>query len=440
MKHRWWRVAGAGWRAKHPVSLSPCLPVFPFPPPVTHHPPPSSSRITLKARWVFPGNAPPIPDGSVTLWGQQIVAVGPDCAEKTSLDLGNVAILPGLVNAHTHLELSNLDWPLGAPGIGIAEWIRLVIQSRRDRRAEWAIRRGIAELLRQGTTAVGETTQADAPREPLEQSPLDCVALVELLGPTPARAQAAMELAQSHLRAGAGRHCRIGVSPHAPYTVHPQLLRAAVSVAIQQQLPLAFHLAESREEMQLLHDGTGPLRELLDQQGAWDPELVRPGARPLDYLRILSAAPRVLIIHGNYLDEEEIAFLAQHHRTMSVVYCPRTHAWFRHARYPLGQLLAAGCCVALGTDSRASAPDLSLLAEVQAAAQTHPEIPRCQILSLATTGGAQALGLPNAGTLEPEKDANLAIVALPAYDADPHELLFSGEARVVGRWWHGAPE
>jgi cytosine/adenosine deaminase-related metal-dependent hydrolase len=400
----------------------------------------TSPRITLKARWVFPGNAPPIPDGSVTLWGQQIVAVGAECAEKTCLDLGNVAILPGLVNAHTHLELSDLDWPLGAPGIGMAEWIRLVIQSRGGRRAEWAIRRGIAETLRQGVTAVGEIAQADAPREPLEKSPLDSVAMVEVLGPTPARAQAAMELAGQYFSAGAGRHGRVGISPHAPYTVHPQLLRAAVAVASQQQLPLAFHLAESREEMQFLHDGSGPLRELLEERGGWDPELVRPGARPLDYLRLLAAAPRVLIIHGNYLDEEEIAFLARHRGTMSVVYCPRTHAWFRHARYPLEQLLAAGCSVALGTDSRASVADLSLLAEMQAAARAHPEIPRCQILHLATLGGAQALGLSSAGSLEPERDANLTIVALPTYDADPHELLFASEARVVGRWWHGVPE
>ena len=158
-------------------------------------------------------------------------------------------------------------------------------------------------------------------------------------------------------------------------------------------MPLAMHLAESREEIEFLRDGRGPFRELLESRGVWDPTARPRGARPLDELRMLSRAHRALVVHGNYLDDEEIDFLGRQRRQMAVVYCPRTHAWFGHARYPLEKLLAAGAIVALGTDSRASSPDLSLLAEMRHVAREFPAMSRATILELGTLGGARALGL-----------------------------------------------
>ena len=142
--------------------------------------------------------------------------------------------------------------------------------------------------------------------------------------------------------------------------------------SIEHEMPLAMHLAESREEIEFLRDGRGPFRELLESRGGWDPTARPRGARPLDELRVLSRAHRALVVHGNYLDDEEIDFLGRQRRQMAVVYCPRTHAWFGHARYPLEKLLAAGAIVALGTDSRASSPDLSLLAEMRHVAREFP--------------------------------------------------------------------
>ncbi len=130
-------------------------------------------------------------------------------------------------------------------------------------------------------------------------------------------------------------------------------------------VPVAMHLAESREELDLLRDGTGPFQDLLDERSMWDPQAIPLGSRPLDYLRMLADAPRALVIHGNYLDDEELAFLGANRERMSLVYCPRTHAYFFHPPYPLGRALAAGVHVALGTDSRASNPDLSLLEEMR---------------------------------------------------------------------------
>ncbi len=174
-------------------------------------------------------------------------------------------------------------------------------------------------------------------------------------------------------------------------------------------------------------------------RGAWDPTARPHGARPLDELRVLSLAHRALVVHGNYLDDEEIDFLGRQRRQMAVVYCPRTHAWFGHSPYPLEKLLAAGAIVALGTDSRASAPDLSLLAEIRQVAREFPAMGRAAILDLGTRGSARALGLDSRiGTLESGKWANLAVVALPEYAAaDPHELILDAAGPVVATWVRG---
>ena len=193
------------------------------------------------------------------------------------------------------------------------------------------------------------------------------------------------------------------------------------------------HLAESREEIEFLHDQSGPFRELLEARGAWDSSARPRGSRPLDELRMLARAHRVLIVHGNYLDDEEIEFVAQHRQKMAVVYCPRTHAFFGHVPYPLEKLLAAGALVALGTDSRASSPDLSLLAEMRYVAGSFPGLSRSRILELGTLGGARALNCDaEIGSIAPGKWANLAAIDLPEDSAtDPHELLLDADGEVV---------
>ncbi len=237
------------------------------------------------------------------------------------------------------------------------------------------------------------------------------------------------------------RGTRPGLSPHAPYSVHPELLDRVLRLAKAANVPVAMHLAESGEELELLASGTGPFRQLLEHLGVWAPEVFPGGWRPLDYLKRLADAPVALIIHGNYLDPEEIDFLADHRANMSLVYCPRTHAYFRHARYPLAEMLARGVNVALGTDSRASNPDLSMWAELRFAAHTHREVPPAAILEMATVAGARALGIDaEVGTLEPGKLANLVVVDLPAALAgDPHQLLLEAEMDIFAMWHRGGP-
>jgi cytosine/adenosine deaminase-related metal-dependent hydrolase len=223
-----------------------------------------------------------------------------------------------------------------------------------------------------------------------------------------------------------------GLSPHAPYTVHGDLLTAAIELAQKHRKPLAMHLAESREEIQLLATSRGPFRDLLEERGWWEPGAIPVGARPLDYLRSLARVERSLVIHGNYLDADEIDFLAARGEGMSVVFCPRTHLFFRHEAYPLRAMLERGVRVALGTDSRASNPDLDLRQEMRQVIDRHGVAPE-QALRLGTVAGAAALGLwYERGTIANGRIADLAVVQLPSRkSADPHELLFDPDARVV---------
>jgi cytosine/adenosine deaminase-related metal-dependent hydrolase len=282
-------------------------------------------------------------------------------------------------------------------------------------------------------TTLGEIATSDWPIDAVSDLPVGGVVFRELLGLSPERVEPLYHAACSHLaRASLGTGWRAGLSPHASYSVHPDLLARAVDLALRAEVPLAMHLAESREELQLLASQDGPFVPLLEGLNAWYPGAIPRGARPMDYLRILAKAPRVSVIHGNYLADDEIEFLGEHADRMSVVYCPRTHRFFQHRRYPLDRMLAAGVRVALGTDSRGSTPDLSLLAELRQVSRDFPEVAPAQILRMATVRAAEALGEdPGKGTLAEGNPADLVFVALPDREGDPYELLLDAETPIL---------
>ncbi len=392
-------------------------------------------RVCLRARLVFPVSSPPLRNGGVTIEGNRIVEVGGRTSAGAE-DLGNVAILPGLVNAHTHLEFSGLAQPLGRPGTGLVDWIRSLMEYRRQpgTASRQAIELGLEESRTSGATSLAEIAQPQWPVELFQQTPLHSTVFLELIAPTAPRVAAALEAARRHIEAAVdSQQWRPGLSPHAPYSVHPDLLKDAVRLSASHQVPLAMHLAESREEIDWLRSGRGPFFEFLRRLDGWESSAFPPDRRPLDFLRTLAGSHRALVVHGNYLDEEEVAFLGQRADRMAVVYCPRTHAYFGHAEHPLERLLAAGATVALGTDSRASSPDLCMLAEMRFLARRHPALARHLPLQLATLSGARALGQDaEVGSLEPGKRADLAIVALPDREAsDPHELLLDSDMPVL---------
>ncbi|MBL8828547.1 MAG: amidohydrolase family protein [Planctomycetaceae bacterium] len=380
-----------------------------------------------RARWVVPVTGDPIAQGVVTVVNGCIVQMGTS-SDAPMNDLGDVVLMPGLVNAHTHLEFSDLTQPLGQPGQVFPHWIRDVIAWRRGRNIDpvASIELGLVESLRSGVAALGEIATGSAWTAAMAPT-CDVTVFYEAICLQPARIAEVLARVDELLdHTAPGAKWRPGLSPHAPYTVHPRLLTALIERAQRRQLPVAMHLAESREELELLAQGTGPFRELLDGMGiGWPHDELSAFRQPFDYLQVLSTAPRSLVIHGNYLTAAETAWLGQQRERMAVVYCPRTHAYFRHEPYPLAALLNAGATVALGTDGRGSNPDLNLLAELRYVTKTFPKISPRQIVELGTLGGARALGIAGRlGSLEVGKLARCVI--LPCSASDPYETILQG--------------
>jgi cytosine/adenosine deaminase-related metal-dependent hydrolase len=411
----------------------------------------------LTARYVFPVSSPPIENGVVVIDEGRIVSVGHEVpASAQRIDLNElasdrhavVAIVPGFVNAHTHLEFSDLPTPLGSAGMAFPDWIRAVIGQRAqlsgvDTRQQ-AIALGLQESLHAGTTTLGDIASSEPVASTYAASPINCVVMREWLGLSDQRVETAREEALRYdtintlASFGPPTDYHHGFSPHAPYSTHWKIVELLCDSA-RGNVPVAMHLAESRDELELLKSHSGPFRSLLEELNVWNADAIPHPARPLDYLQRLAQADHSLVIHGNYLADDEVTFIAARADRMTVVYCPRTHAYFRHEMYPLAKMLAAGVNVALGTDSRGSNPDLNLLSEMRHVASNHRQISPATVLQLGTINGAKSLGLEESvGTLEPGKRADLAIVAIAnARESDPHRLLLDADMPVVGTYIGG---
>ncbi len=427
----------------------------------------------VRARWLLPIAAEPIENGFVSIRNGRIVEIGSvnqvSLNAPDVLDLGDVAILPGMVNAHTHLEFSDQAKPIGTPGIELADWIAEVIAARqngtpqdasqsetssRERlesqpaTPEQVIQQGLDECTRTGTVLVGEiaTTpwaRSSSATKLSSTSSAEVIAFAETLGLTPERSSHKLELAQAHLQ----QHGRYGaVSPHAPYSTPPALIQQCVQLAKQHVCGIAMHVAESPAERELLDHGSGPFANRLRSFGL-KPEEFFPwktqtglsnlsplsGAEPiLSLIRLLATAPAAMLVHGNDLQEDEIAEV-QKYPQLSVVYCPRTHHFFRHQPHPVDRLLAAGINVGLGTDSRASNPDLSLWREAQFLLNHRQDLTPHQVLTMATLGGANALQRNrDFGSLEAGKLAKLVSVSTAAANLNAlHRDLAQSDAVPV---------
>lgn len=402
----------------------------------------------------MPISGPPIENGTIEVAAGVITGLS-HRADSAAEDLGAVAILPALVNCHTHLEFSDCETPL-TPAEPFTAWIRQVIAHRRDRcdSTHSLITRGLTEATLTGTGLLGEIATSDEPVPASYDQPGRAASVIfrEILGFLPEQTAPQLEAARNHVTAvttagwsGRSPRVRAGLSPHAPYSVHPDLFRATVALALEQRLPVAMHLAETAAELELLGTGRGLFRDLLEQFGIWQDDILPRGTRTLDYLRELATLDRALVVHGNRLTDEEIEYVAQH-PNLTVVYCPRTHAWFGHPPHPWLKLLEAGANVALGTDSRASNPDLSLWGELQFLHRRFPAIAPERLLEFGTLAGAGALGMADRyGTLEVGKRADLAVVALPLQGADDlWSSLLREDSRIVatmldGEWVESGP-
>lgn len=401
--------------------------------------------IRYRARWLYPGNGAPTENSLVTIDQGRIVEILPDDGGEAN-DLGAVALIPGLINAHTHLEFSSLSHPL-EPRTSFPDWIRSVICWRRQvtgAEHRSAIIQGLHESRRGGVTAIGEIATSDWPLEwscseitgsedvsPAEHP--DGIVFRELLGLSDEAVSTQVNVARRFLREfPTGGRFHPGLSPHAPYSVHPDLFEELCQLAEQEHVPLAFHLAESPAELELLDRGTGSLVSLFQELGVWRPGVIPSGTPPRHYLERLASLSRALIVHGNLLSAEEIAFVAAHPQ-LSVAYCPRTHAAMQSGIHPWRTMRESGINVVLGTDGRASNPDLSLWKELQFLHAQAPDIPASDLLRMATVDAAAALGLEQGGRLTPGGPADLAMVQLsPRAQRDPESFLLEPDCRILG--------
>jgi cytosine/adenosine deaminase-related metal-dependent hydrolase len=394
---------------------------------------------TIRARWVFPADASPIADGRVTIRGDRILDVADD--GPADLDVGNAALLPGFVNAHTHLDLGMLAGRC-RPTPDLPAWLRCVIAGRlaaNPDEVQQGIVHGSTACVRSGTTLVGDISGGGGSWNALAASPLRAVVFFELLGLPAERADQAWERARAWLETTAATpRCRPGLSPHAPYSVHRELYRRTADWAQAHGLPWSTHLAESQAELQLLREHAGPFADFLRGLDVWDE--VGLVANPAEVLQLSAELTNAVLAHGNYLPAN--SDLSPGH---TIVYCPRTHAAFGHAPHPLPWLMRRSVRVALGTDSLASNPDLDVLAEARHLHARFPEISGDALVRMLTFNGARALGFGGeTGSLTPGKFADLVVLPLPDVEpSDPHTLVWESPDAVqgvmIGGVWELAP-
>jgi aminodeoxyfutalosine deaminase len=231
---------------------------------------------------------------------------------------------------------------------------------------------------------------------------------------------------------------RVGVSPHAPYSVEPDAFRRCLAAARAAMLPLTSHFAETPYESEFLAAQRGPLRELWDAIGGWDDAVPRFEGGPIRYAKHLGLLDykSASLVHVNYCDDAELALLAT--GKASVVYCPRTHAYFGHPPHRWRKMLAAGINVAVGTDSTASAPDLNLVDDLRLLHEIAPEVPAQTLWEMATRRAARAVGEEKtAGTISPQKVADF--VAFDVESEDPLQEVLESRPYPVRAWIMGRP-
>lgn len=396
-----------------------------------------------RASWILPIAEPPIKDGWFAVDRDRIVATGRRSANRSEaeIDLGDVAVLPGLVNAHTHLELSYLrdEVPPASEFVG---WIRSVMAARRlwpDPSAPeilQAVDRAIGESVQAGTAVVGDISNTLVTFDPLVRSPLAAVVFYELIRFNAPEPEALVEQAAVDVGKFAPTdRVRASLAAHAPYSVAPLVFRAIRDVVGRDPFaPCSVHLSESAEELEFIRTGGGPWRALLEEVGAWDPDWVAPGGSPVKYLDDCGFLDgRVLAVHGVQMTGDDLRRLVE--REVTLVTCPRSNGHTGAGAPPIADFYRSGVRVAIGTDSLASAPDLNVFAELATMRALAPSVPAASLIESATMAGAQALGFDaDYGTIEAGRLARLLLVDIPPNTVDVEEYLVSGIQPDQIRW------
>lgn len=392
------------------------------------------------APYVLPIAGEPIENGAVAVEGDRIVAVGPraEVAKGERVREWPGVLLPGLVNAHTHLQYTDFA-DLATSGLPFPQWIRTLTERRptfSDEMWRQSARRGVHEALRTGTTCVADVVTDVAMLPVVARSGLAGTAYVEVVGvESHSWPEARERLAHKLDTAPAG--IEVGVSPHALYSIGTDVVRGSVAVARERGLRLHPHLAETEEEAEFVMAGTGPIAEFGRSRAlTWELLDGGSGRTPVAHAASLGLlGPDVHVAHGVHVDADDRATLRTY--GSAVTLCVRSNATLGAGVPPVAAYLDEGNVVAVGTDSRASVTSLDLVEEVQALrkvalSQGFPAdgLTR-RLVEIATVGGAAALGRSDVGRLAPGARADLAVFDVPT-DGDPYDALVTyGAGRCV---------
>jgi len=405
---------------------------------------PIGEFMILRARVVLPISRPPIEDGAVIISGNRIAKVGEwkELAESQRsdvIDLGESILLPGLINAHCHLDYTDMTG-LMPPQKSFTDWIRLMLATKASwNYSEYAHSwiQGAAMLAKTGTTTVVDFEAVpELLPEAWSSTPLRVISLMEMTGVKSRRdPRAILQDNVDHIVTLPGGRCRPGLAPHAPYSTVPELVRLGADLARRRRWPLSIHVSESLEEFEMFMNGRGVMFDWL-RRNHRDMSDCGHGSpvKCLDKQGVFSE--NCLAVHVNYLADGDASLLGS--RRASVVHCPRSHLYFAHQKFPFGQFTKAGVNVCLGTDSlatiykrRKQTVELNMFDELRTFAGQHPRVNPKTILQMATVNGARALGMAgHIGEISERALADLIAIPFGGKIAEANEAVVHYEGDV----------
>jgi cytosine/adenosine deaminase-related metal-dependent hydrolase len=368
----------------------------------------------LRAKYVIPNSCTIIENGAVAIQGSKIVDVGlyptvRDSSAPPIHDLGEAVLMPGLVNTHTHLDLTSIaDSIQRVPKF--TDWIFQIVGKRTPETVGPSVREGMQQSLAGGVTTVGDIDGTGESVQVLRDTPIRKVVFFEVLGFSGERTATGLARLATYLASPPVPDSLLtpALSPHAPYSTSVDIYRECVT----SDLPVCTHIAETEEELEFLSRGTGAFLDYLEAFGISTAEWSPPQLTPVQYMKMLGLLRKdSLLVHCNYLTNADMGLLAE--SGASVVFCPRSHHYFYHTDHPVAQLIEKGINVAIGTDSLASNWSLSLLDELKFLARTQPYIRPETLLDMVTCNGAKVLGLAQVGRLEKGWQADIIAVQIP---------------------------
>ncbi|HEX3624555.1 MAG TPA: amidohydrolase family protein [Verrucomicrobiae bacterium] len=417
----------------------------------------ANQPLVLRARALLPITAPPIENGAVVIYGDRIIAADAwrripreltSSATATIVDLGDVALLPGLVNAHCHLDYTDMAgfWPSPKK---FTDWIPWMLAAK----AEWSYSNyacswlnGAKMLLHSGTTSVADIEAApELLPDVWNSTPLRVFSFLEMTSVRSKRDPAEiLDEALKKIESLVHHRCTAALSPHAPYSTSAELLRLCARAAGEKKLRTTVHVAESLQEFEMFAHARGEMFDWLKRNGRDNSDCGK--GTPFQHLdRAGLANGSFIAVHANYLDDRDFDLFPK--RGVSLVHCPRSHHYFQHQTFPLQKLLAANVNVCLGTDSLATVAkngkdhlELNLFSEMQAFSRSNPGCAPETILKMATTNGARALGLAGKiGELSSYAFADLIAVPFTGRISGACDAVLNFHGRVnasmiAGQW------